>query len=313
MSSAKTVSGSTQPTRLKLWLREPLLHFLLIGLVMFAVYSALYPNAGQGDRLSRIELTADDLRQLELAWAAKWQRPPGPEELRNLVAAKVREEILYREGLALGLDKEDTIVKRRLAQKVEFLSEDVSIIHDPGVKELKAWFGKNASRFALPSRVTFRHLYFSFDRRGERTRADTTRALAKLAGLPADSPATVNLADPFIYQSYYADRTPEYVANVFGTKFAQALSQLKPVASWQGPIESGFGWHLVWVDSLTPGRVPDFEAVEQEVKTEWVAEQRAEARRKAFETMKTRYEIILPKAGVQGVTFAGTTPIKKTP
>ena len=313
MSSAKTVSSSMQPARLKRWLREPLLHFLLIGLVMFVVYNALHPNSGQGDRLSRIELTADDLRQLELAWAAKWQRPPGPEELRNLVAAKVREEILYREGLALGLDKEDTIVKRRLAQKVEFLSEDVSTIRDPGVKELKAWFEKNASRFALPSRVTFRHLYFSFDRRGERSRADATRALAKLAGQPADSPATVNLADPFMYQSYYADRTPEYVANVFGTKFAQALSQLKPAASWQGPIESGFGWHLVWVDSLTSGRVPDFEEVEQEVKNEWVAEQRAEARRKAFETMKTRYEIILPKAGVQGVTVAGTTPIKKAP
>ena len=97
-------------------------------------------------------MTADDLRQLQVAWAAKWQRPPGPEELRNLVAAKVREEILYREGLALGLDKEDTIVKRRLAQKVEFLSEDVSTMRDPGVQELKAWFEKNASRFALPSR-----------------------------------------------------------------------------------------------------------------------------------------------------------------
>jgi peptidyl-prolyl cis-trans isomerase C len=302
-----------QTGRLKRWRREPLLHFLLIGLVMFAVYHTRHPNAGQGDRLSRIELTEDDLRQLEVAWAAKWQRPPAPEELRNLVAAKVREEILYREGLALGLDKEDTIVKRRLAQKVEFLSEDVSTLRDPGAKELKAWFEKNASSFALPSRVTFRHLYFSCDGRGERSRIDATRARAKLAGQAADSPAAVNLADPFMYQSYYADRTPEYVTNVFGTKFAQALAQLKPAASWQGPIESGFGWHLVWVDSLTPGRVPNFEEVEQEVKNEWLAEQRAAARRKAFETMQTRYEIILPQAGAQGVTVAGTTPVKKAP
>ena len=310
MSSAKTGASSTQPGRLQRWLREPLLHFLLIGLVLFAVYHTLHPNSGQGDRLGRIELTADDLRQLELAWAAKWQRPPGPEELRNLVAAKVREEILYREGLALGLDKDDTIVKRRLAQKVEFLSEDVSTIRDPGVQELKAWFEQNASRFALPSRATFRHLYFSFDRRGGQSRNAATRALAELAGQPADSPATVNLADPFMYQSYYADRTPEYVANVFGTKFAQGLAQLKPVPSWQGPIESGFGWHLVWVDSLTSGRVPDFEEVEPEVKNDWMAEQRAEARRKAFETMKSRYEIILPKAGVMS---AAATPIKKAP
>ena len=114
-------------------------------------------------------------------------------------------------------------------------------------------------------------------------------------------------------QSYYADRTPEYVANVFGTTFARALSQFKPVAGWQGPLESGFGWHLVWVDSLTSGRIPDFEEVEPEVKNEWIAEQRTEARRQAFETMKTRYEIILPMAGMQGVTVAGATADKKAP
>jgi peptidyl-prolyl cis-trans isomerase C len=126
-------------------------------------------------------------------------------------------------------------------------------------------------------------------------------------------PAAVHLADPFMYQSYYADRTPEYVANVFGTKFAQALAQLKPATSWQGPVESGFGWHLVWVDSLTPGRVPKFEEVEREIKNEWMTEQRIAARRKAFETMKTRYEVILPQAGVQGVAIAGTTSTKQAP
>jgi peptidyl-prolyl cis-trans isomerase C len=313
MHPAKSASGAPQPGRLRCWLREPLLHFLLIGLVLFVVYSALNPNSGQGDRLSRIELTADDLRQLEVAWAATWQRPPGPEELRTLVDARVREEILYREGLALGLDKGDTIVKRRLAQKVEFLSEDVSTIRDPDGKELRAWFEQNASRFALPSRLTFRHLYFSCDRRGERTRGDADRALAQLAGRPADWPAAVHLADTFMYQGYYADRTPEYVANVFGTRFAQALAQLQPAASWQGPLASGFGWHLVWVESLTPGRLPGFEEVEQEVKNEWVAEQRAAARRKAFETMKTRYEVILPQAGGQNVAVAGAPPVKKAP
>lgn len=313
MSSDKGAGGPRQKSPLNRWLREPLLLFLVIGLVMFIVYQVLNPDSGQGDRLSKIELTADDLRQLEVAFAAKWQRPPSPQELWNLVDAKVREEILYREGLALGLDKDDTIVKRRLAQKVEFLSEDVSTVRDPGAKELQAWFEKNAARFALPSRVTFRHLFFSFDGRGERTRADALQALAKIAGQPADSPAAVNLADSFMYQSYYADRTPEHVANVFGSKFAQALFQLNLAACWQGPIESGFGWHLVWVDSVTPDRIPEFEEVEPEVKNEWLAEQRASARRKAFEMMKARYEIIMPKAAEQGVAAAGATPRKETP
>lgn len=234
MSADKDMCPSPQPSRRQRWLREPLLHFLLIGLALFIVYQVLHPNAGQGDRLCRIELTSDDLRQPAVAWEAKWQRPPGPEELRRLVDAKVREEILYREGLALGLDKDDTIVKRRLAQKVEFLSEDASSLRDPGAKELKAWFEQNASRFALPSRVAFRHLYFSCDRRGERTRAEATQALAKLAERQ-DWPVPLNLADPFLYQSYYAERTPEYLAHVFGTKFVQALSQLEQPPPGKGP------------------------------------------------------------------------------
>src|SRR3990170_2782469 len=172
---------------MKRWLREPLVHFLLIGLLLFAVYTVL--NPGQERSLNRIVLTEDDLRQLQIAFTAQWQRPPSPEELARLVNSKVREEILYREALALGLDKEDTIVKRRMAQKMEFLAEDLSDLREPTTEEMRAWFEKNSQRFALPSRTTFRHLYFSPDRRGEHTRADALHALGKLAAKTEESPA----------------------------------------------------------------------------------------------------------------------------
>src|SRR5260370_32329736 len=139
---------------------------------LFVIYRMLNPGANQAGSARRIEVTVDDIRQLQLAFTAQWQRAPTPEEMAGLVDNRFREEILYREALALGLDKDDTIVKRRMAQKMEFLAEDVSAIREPKVEVLKAWFAKNSGRFSLPSRATFRHLYFSFDRRRERTRDD---------------------------------------------------------------------------------------------------------------------------------------------
>jgi hypothetical protein len=279
------------------WLREPLAHFLVIGTVPFVVFGVLGPGTNTTGSARRIELTVDDIRQLQLAFTAQWQRRPTPGEMANLVNSKFREEILYREALALGLDKDDTIVKRRMAQKMEFLTEDVSAVRQPTTEELKAWFAKNAVRFALPSRATFRHLYFSFDRRRERAHDDASRLLAKLARQPAGSPVAASLADPFLFQDYYGDRSSQQLAKEFGPNFAQALFLLKP-GSWQGPIESGYGWHLIWLNSITLRRVPAFEEVEPDVKSEWIAEQRAESRRQSFEAMKSRYELWLPKPSI---------------
>jgi peptidyl-prolyl cis-trans isomerase C len=312
MSSAETVLAGPQPSPVKRWLREPLLHFLLAGLALFAVYRALNPAAVEPEKRSRIELTNDDLRQLEVGWTMQWRRPPTPEEMRRLVDSKVREEILYREALALGLDQGDTIVKRRMAQKMEFLAEDVSDLREPNREELEAWFATNAPRFTVAGRSSFRHLYFSFDKRGERAREAAEGAIAKLVGQPGDSPVAAALADPFMFQDYYSDRSPEQVVNVFGAKFTQSLFQLDP-GSWQGPIESGFGWHLVWVDSMTPARVPAFEEVEPEVSSAWVAEQRAEFKRQAFEAMKARYEVVLPNTRAQDAARAGEPLAKGAP
>lgn len=126
LNTTETAPAGPQPSPERRWLREPLLHFLLIGLGLFALYRILNPAADEWDNRSRIELTDDDLRQLGVAWIAQWRRPPTPEEMRWLVDSRVREEILYREALALGLDQGDTIVKRRMAQKMEILAEDLS-------------------------------------------------------------------------------------------------------------------------------------------------------------------------------------------
>jgi parvulin-like peptidyl-prolyl isomerase len=139
-----------------------------------------------------------------------------------------------------------------MAQKMQFLAEDVAAAYQPTTDELKRWYEKNSAKFALPSRVSFRHLYFSPDRRGQRARDDAVKALTKLAGQPQDAKLAASLADPFMFQDYYRDRAPEYLGKEFGPQFAGAVEKLAP-GSWQGPIESGFGWHLVFVDTVIPG------------------------------------------------------------
>jgi len=278
---------------MKRLLHEPLLHFLLLGAVLFAVNGYLQRGRGGVESSKQIQFTVDDLGQLFLLFQSQWRRDPSTEELSRLVEEKIKEEVLYREALAMGLDKDDTIVKRRMAQKLQFLAEDVAAAHEPTTDELKPWFAKNSDKFAMPSRYGFRHLYFSADKRGPNARDDTAKALTRIAGQPEDSKLATSLGDQFMFQDYYGDRTPEALAKEFGPQFAVAVEKLKP-GSWQGPVESGYGWHIVFVDTVIPGRIPDFEEVESDVKTAWLADQKARAWEKAYKDMRAKYTVLLP-------------------
>ena len=281
---------------MKRLLREPLVHFLLLGAILFGAYSYAERAHGGIDQSTQIRLSIDDISQLVLVFRSQWRRDPAPEELRVLVEDRVREEVLYREALALGLDRDDTIVRRRMAQKIQFLVEDAA--REPTREELATWYRANRGQFALPSRVSFRHLYFSPDRRGARARDDAAAALTKLAGQPEDSSLAANLADAFMFQEYYRDRAADFLGKEFGPNFALAVAKLSP-GSWQGPVESGFGWHLVFIDVVIPGRVPAFEEVEDDVKQAWFAAQKALAWEKAYKEMRVKYTVQLPTAAAE--------------
>jgi hypothetical protein len=211
----------------------------------------------------------------------------------------------------MGLDKDDEIVKRRMAQKMQFLAEDVAAAREPMTDELRGWFEKNSGKFAQPPRLSFRHLYFSPDRRGDRARDDAAQALAKLAGQPVDAKGANALADPFMFQEYYRDRTPEFLGKELGPQFALAVAKFAP-GSWQGPIASGYGWHLVFVDTVVPGRVPAFEEIEADVRTAWLGEQKALAWEKAYKEMRAKYTVLLP-APPDSKADASTSQVKKAP
>jgi peptidyl-prolyl cis-trans isomerase C len=279
---------------MKRLLREPLVHFLLIGAALFAVYHCLQPARSAAPSAKAIQLSFDELGQLTLLFESQWKRPPTVQELDRLVENKVQTEILYREALAMGLDKNDEIVKRRMAQKMQFLAEDVAATREPTTDELKTWYGKNSEKFALPKRVSFRHLYFSPDKRGKRARDDAAKTLTQVAGQAEDVKLSESSADPFMFQEYYRDRAPDYLGKEFGPQFAQTVAKL-PTGSWQGPIESGFGWHLVFVDTAIPGRVPDFEEIEADVKIAWLGEQKTLGWDKAYKEMRAKYTVFLPQ------------------
>jgi peptidyl-prolyl cis-trans isomerase C len=277
---------------MKRWIREPLLHFLLIGAALFAIYHWRNPSAPKADGSHRIELTSDDLHQLEVSWVAQRQRPPTDDEMRRLVEEKVHEEILYREALALGFDRGDTIVRRRLAQKMEFLSDDVSALREPTLEELKNWYAQNGSIFAQAARISFRHVYFSPDKRGKQAATAAESAYQRIANKSDATEAPSG--DRFMFQDYYRDSTADQVANIFGNRFADAVLKIVPGA-WSDPIASGYGWHLVWVDSITPRRVPQFEEVDlAQIKSQWMSAQRIETKRDLFKAMRARYQVVLP-------------------
>ncbi|HVP54824.1 MAG TPA: peptidylprolyl isomerase [Candidatus Eisenbacteria bacterium] len=308
-SVSQSRSASSVVSVVKRWLREPLLHFLLLGLVLFAAYAYMQRGRGGFESSKQIMLSLDDLRTMDIYFESQWHRRPTAQELQAMVEDKVREEVLYREGLAMGLDKDDEIVKRRMAQKMQFLAEDVATAHEPSTAELKAWFEKNSSKFTLPSRYSFRHLYFSPDKRGKNAEDDAAKVLAKIAGQPEDSKLAVSSGDSFMFQDYYGDRTPEAIAKEFGPQFAVALEKLKP-GSWQGPVESGYGWHLVFVDTVIPGRIPAFEEMEPDVKTAWLAEQKATAWQKAYKEMRAKYTVLLPAPPEKDAQKPPSTPPK---
>jgi peptidyl-prolyl cis-trans isomerase C len=315
VAEAERATGSSEPRQpflrtLRHWLHEPLVHFLLIGIALFAVYAYAHRGRGGVESSRQIALSLDELQQMEMYFESQWHRQPTPAEFQAMVEDKVREEVLYREALAMGLDKDDTIVKRRMAQKMQFLAEDVAAAHEPSTAELEAWFDKNSNKFALPSRYSFRHLYFSPDERGKNAEDDAAKALTKIAGQPEDSKLAASLADQFMFQDYYGDRAPEALAKEFGPQFVVALEKLKP-GSWQGPIESGYGWHLVFVDTVIPGRIPAFEEMEPDVKTAWLADQKKQAWLKAYTEMRAKYILLLPGPSDKEAAQAPVPPPKK--
>jgi hypothetical protein len=274
---------------------EPLVHFLLLGAALFVIYGRGGGSAGGGS----IVVSAARIGQLAAGFERVWQRPPMEDELRGLVEDFVREEVWCREALALGLDRDDTVIRRRLRQKVEFLTEGTIAIGEPSEQDLRAFLASHPERFRVEPRASFRQIYLSPDRRGERAPEDAREILATLR--ERDHPNPADLGDPFLLPLEFADTTPGDVRRAFGDEFARQLFEVE-TGRWTGPLTSGYGLHLVLVGERVEGRMPDLDEVRAEVEREWRETEQRERAEQLYAGLLERYDVTVewPEAAAAG-------------
>jgi peptidyl-prolyl cis-trans isomerase C len=269
-------------------LREPLFHFLAIGALIFAAYG--FFGADEGDT-RRIEIGPGQIDRLTEVFAAQWRRPPTEAELGGLIDQQIEEEVLYREAVALGLDRDDTIVRRRLAQKMQFLIEDTAAAPEPTDAELEAFFDAHVADFQVAPYLSFTHVYFSSDRRADAQ----AHALRQLAGM-VDVDRAPDRGDAFMLNYDYADVSRDDIARLFGVEFAERLFEL-PVGSWQGPVRSGYGFHLVRIVTKTVPPPPVYAEVRDAVLSAWLDAERRRTNTDTLEKIKASYEIVVAGRG----------------
>jgi peptidyl-prolyl cis-trans isomerase C len=264
------------------WLREPALHFVLIGLGLFGLHAAVARRAAP----ERIVVSASYLEGLRREQIQRNGRPPTPDEERGLVDRFIDDEVLYRQAISLGLDRGDLIVRRRLVQKMEFVLRGASAEKEPSTAELQAFLDAHAERYGGKRAVSFHHVFLSRDRRGEGTHDEAVRALAALRG-GADPGA---VGDPFLQGASWKGRTEPEVAAIFGEAFAKAVIGLAP-GTWSEPVPSSYGEHLVRVDERVEPSAPALTAVLARVHEDWLAAKREDDDRAALRRLRDRYVI----------------------
>jgi hypothetical protein len=272
-------------------LHEPLLHFLLIGAALFILYDVTNEEVVDDDR--RIVITEADIDRQIALWERKWQRLPTQTELEGLIDAQIREEVLYREALAMGLDENDTIVRRRLAQKVEFISSEISDTLEPTESELSDYLVANPDKFEIPGRVSFLQVYLNVDQHGDQVEADAQLLLSQLKKAGADADVST-AGDPFMFGERFEDITEFEISRIFGREFTEAVIAIS-ASEWQGPVRSGYGLHLVYISSKTDSRLPSLEEVRDRVSDEWMAKQRNEMDELFYQELRKRYDISIER------------------
>ena len=271
--------------------REPLFHFLVIGAVVYFLYDFL-GNQAPVESVDTITVTAAEVDWLEQTWEKRWNRPPMPTERQGMIDAYVKETVMYRQALAMGLDRDDTIVRRRLAQKLEFLTRDLTEIASPSKEEIRTYFQTHQDKYETPVYLSFTHVYFSPDKRGEQTVQDAQQTLAELAGKDASAENIKEIGDPFMLQQYYPERSEQEISRLFGNEFAQETSQL-PVGQWTGPVQSGYGFHLVYIHDREESTMPEFAEIQDRVLQDWAGDKRREVDEKFYASLLTRYKVVI--------------------
>ena len=269
-------------------LKEPVVHFLALALVIFLAYGLI--SRDEVAPPDRIVVTPSRIEHLALVFGKVRQRPPSPEELKGLVDDYVKEEIYVREAMALGLDEDDTVIRRRLRYKMEFLNAAPAETVIPTDSELQAYMEANGQMFEIEPTIALRQIYLNPQVHGERTENVAGALLETLRGAAEIDPQT--LGDPTLLPPELPLGRKEAIAQVFGEEFVSELDGAT-TGLWNGPVRSGFGWHLVLVTERKSGRLPALSEVRDAVTREWLNVKRIELEEQRFAEFLKRYEVII--------------------
>ncbi|HEU4709958.1 MAG TPA: peptidylprolyl isomerase [Pyrinomonadaceae bacterium] len=272
---------------MKKLLHEPLVHFLLLGLLVFIGFKFFSRN--ETSEAGTIIVTQAQIQSLVTGFTRTWQRPPTTPELEGLIREYIREEICTREAIALGLDRDDTVIRRRLRQKLEFLSDSVASQAEPTDEQLQNYLEAHADTYRSEQRFTFTQIFLDPQKRGENLTRDVDQMLAQLR-LAAYKPDVWQLGDSLLLELNYEAVSGSEVSKQFGEEFAAKLVDL-PVGQWSGPLASGYGVHLVLLADREQGAAPQLRDVREAVKRDWVNYQRSETNEKFYQALLKRYTV----------------------
>lgn len=270
-------------------IREPLFHFVLLGAVIFLLAGRV--RSGSVGSADKIVVTQSQIESIVVGFSRTWMRPPSQEELQGLVNDYVREEVLYREAKAMGMDQDDIIVRRRMRQKFEFLAEDQAARTGPPTdQELESYLRQHADKYSEEPNFSFDHIFFSREMRGASADAEANAMLARLSGKGTIDIA--KLGDAFLLPSRFEKTSAGETARLFGEKFAEDLTKA-PLGTWAGPIESSYGIHLVRVNARIPEGAPPLAKVREAVLRDLLSDRRKQELDTQYEKLRARYMVVV--------------------
>lgn len=273
------------------FLREPLVQFLFLGGLIYFAYALVTPQSEE-ENSRTIVVNASKVQWMQDSWKKRWNRLPTQKELDGLIQQYIKETVLYNEAITMGLDKGDGIIRRRLAQKVEFLAKDLVIYTPPTEEDLKKYYEEHQDKYKPDVTYTFTQIYFDPDKRGESTLDDANKIKEKLVAQGSMMQKVEGLGDDYMTANYFEANTPMEIRKNFGSGFAQSLIELK-AGVWHGPVLSGFGTHLVFVNEIVSPPVPPLEEIKARVLEEWISDKREELNDEFYEALKGYYTIVV--------------------
>ena len=287
-SKKKPLKVSNQKPQ-RFW-REPLIHFFILGLAVFGLHAALdrKPEAAVNDPYL-VEVSSADIEWMRTIFNKQMGREPTVQDLRGQVNQLIREQILSREAVAMGIDEGDMVVRRRLAQKMEFLFKDLSAMTEPTEDDLRKYFYENRQKYETSSLVTFTQVYFSIDSRGVDGAKQAAQALIKEDADPYSVPT---LGDASILSPGCTQCSVTEIKNRFGTDFAEAVKNLEP-GTWNGPVKSAYGFHAVYIHERQDAKLPNFRDIFDRIKNDWMSVNREENTRRVYGDIRSRYRVLL--------------------